>query len=299
MDDYLMKITHIIRGEEWLPSTPLHVLLYEAFGWSNEMPEFAHLPLILKPTGQGKLSKRDGDKLGFPVFPIEWKGEGGEVSRGYKEDGYLPEAVVNMLALLGWNPGNEQEVFTINELVQNFSLERVHKAGARFDPEKAKWFNHYYIQQKSNLSLAENFQKELLKKGIEKETKVLEKLVGMVKERINFPHELWEQTSFFFEAPTEYNAKAVKKRWKENTPELMKNLVKTINSINNFSAEQCETTVKSWIEKEELGMGAIMNAFRLSLVGDLKGPHLFDIVEIIGKEETINRINAAVENIKK
>ena len=299
VDDYLMKISHVIRGEEWLPSTPLHVLLYSAFGWNKEMPRFAHLPLILKPSGQGKLSKRDGDKLGFPVFPIEWKAENGEISAGYREDGYFPEAFINMLALLGWNPGTEQEIFSIDELIQAFSIEKVQKAGARFDPEKAKWFNHHYIQQKTNSELALEFKKELKNRNVECNNEKIEKIVGLVKERIIFIADLWEQSSFFFEAPTEFDTKAVKKRWKESSPELMKSVIEILKTVEPFNSINAEEAVKKYIEKNELGMGAVMNALRLCLVGKLKGPHLFDIIEIIGLEETQNRINYAINTIVK
>ena len=297
VDDYLMKITHVIRGEEWLPSTPLHVLLYEAFGWDNEMPLFAHLPLLLKPSGQGKLSKRDGDQLGFPVFPIEWKAENGEVSRGYREDGYLPEAFINMLALLGWNPGTDQELFTLDELIQTFSIEKVQKAGARFDPEKAKWFNHHYIQQKTNAELAMEFKKELKNRNIDCNDEKLGKIVGLIKERITFTSELWEQSSFFFQAPTQFDEKAVKKRWKENSPALMKEVINILQNTSPLNSQTVEEAVKQYIEEKELGMGAVMNALRLCLVGALKGPHLFDIIEVIGLEEAINRIEFAVKNI--
>ncbi len=299
VDDYLMKITHVIRGEEWLPSTPLHVLLYKAFGWVEAIPEFAHLPLLLKPSGQGKLSKRDGDKLGFPVFPMEWKDESGEISKGYREDGYLPEAFINMLALLGWNPGTEQELFTMEELIEAFSIEKVHKAGARFDPEKAKWFNHQYIQQKNSAELAAEFQKVLNKRNIKAPNEKIEKIVSLVKERITFVTELWNQSSFFFLAPATFDEQAIKKRWKENSPELMKTVITILQNTDPFNAQNTEEAVKKYIEENELGMGTVMNALRLCLVGELKGPHLFDIVEIIGKDEAIQRIMFAIGNIKK
>ncbi|WP_461533983.1 glutamate--tRNA ligase [Sinomicrobium sp.] len=293
VDDHLMEITHVIRGEEWLPSLALHHLLYRAFGW--DAPEFAHLPLILKPTGKGKLSKRDGDKLGFPVFPLQWTDpKTGEISRGYREDGYFSEAVINFLALLGWNPGTEQEVFSQNELIDAFLLERVNKSGARFDPEKIKWFNHHYLQLKDNAQIAEAFSELLAEKGITT-TLPLEKIVGLVKERATFISDLWEQASFFFKSPDSYDAKAFKKQWKENTASLLNQLVKEVlESADDFSATLTETAVKQWIADNELGFGQIMPPLRLALVGAMRGPHIFDITELIGKEETILRIQKAI-----
>ncbi|MDL2290403.1 glutamate--tRNA ligase [Paludibacteraceae bacterium OttesenSCG-928-F17] len=299
VDDYLMKISHVIRGEEWLPSAPLHVLLYRYLGWENEMPQFAHLPLLLKPDGNGKLSKRDGDRLGFPVFPLNWKDpKTGETSSGYREAGYFPEAVVNFLALLGWNSGTEQEIFSMQELIDKFSLDRVSKSGAKFDYEKGKWFNHKYLQMKPDEEIARLFEKDLAEKNITIEFDKLVKIVGLVKERANFVSELWEQTYFFFEAPTEYEEKTVKKRWKEDTAQQMSELITTLESINNFSSENTEHEVKSWIEAKEYNLGGIMNAFRLSVVGAGKGPHMFDIIEIIGKQETITRLKKAIEILK-
>ncbi len=299
VDDHLMGITHVIRGEEWLPSAPLHVLLYKYLGWADTMPQFAHLPLLLKPQGNGKLSKRDGDKLGFPVFPLEWNDpKSGEKSSGYRESGYFPEAVVNFLALLGWNPGTEQEMFSMQELVDAFSLERVSKSGAKFDYEKGKWFNHNYLQLKSNEELASLFAKELEVKGISVDEAKLATIVGLVKERVNFVSELWEQTSFFFEAPTEYDEKTVKKRWKEDTPALMQDLISVLDAIEDFSSHNMEEIVKTWIAEKELNMGAVMNAFRLSVVGAPQGPHMFDIAAIVGKQEIIDRIKKAILNIK-
>ncbi|MFI2741702.1 glutamate--tRNA ligase [Zhouia sp. PK063] len=293
VDDHLMEITHVIRGEEWLPSMALHVLLYRAFGW--QAPKFAHLPLILKPTGKGKLSKRDGDKLGFPVFPLAWKDpKTNDVSRGYKEDGYLPEAVVNFLAFLGWNPGTEQELFTLEELVQAFELERVHKAGARFDPEKTKWFNHHYLQEKSNTDLALEFQHILAEKNIVTDFNI-EEIVGLIKERATFVQDFWELSNYFFEAPQTYDAKAAKKQWKAQTPEIMTQLTQVLNDITDFSSANTEAVVKDWLQKEGLGFGQVMPPFRLALVGEMKGPHLFDITAILGKDETISRINKAVQ----
>lgn len=291
VDDHLMETTHVIRGEEWLPSLPLHALLYKAFGW--EAPEFAHLPLILKPVGNGKLSKRDGDKLGFPVFPLEWKDPtSGEVSSGYREKGYLPEAVVNFLALLGWNPGTDQELFTLDELVQIFDLERVHKAGAKFDPEKNKWFNHQYFHRQDNAVIAKEFSHLLLEKGINKPIEYITEVVRLVKERATFASELWDLSDYFFAAPTSYDEKAAK-NWKPETKEIMENLVDVISATHDFSSANTEAIIKAWMEENGIGMGKVMQPLRLSLVGALKGPHLFDIMEMIGREESINRIKKA------
>ncbi len=298
-DDYLMEISHVIRGEEWLPSLPLHVMLYRALGWENNMPQFAHLPLLLKPSGNGKLSKRDGDKLGFPVFPLEWKSPSGEISKGYREDGYLPEAFVNMLALLGWNPGTEQELFCMDELIQQFSLERVSKSGARFDPEKAKWFNHHYLMKKSNTEIAQQFLLILNEKGFSSKLPTIEKIIGLVKERVNFIHELWEQASFFFEEPKEYDNKTVKKFWKEDTPDIMKEISNILLKVEPFKADKIEPAIKNFINEKELGMGRVMNALRLCLVGESKGPGIADIIEIVGKDATIQRIELAVDIIEK
>ena len=297
-DDYLMKISHVIRGEEWLPSLPLHALLYKALGWENERPDFAHLPLILKPVGKGKLSKRDGDKMGFPVFPLEWTDpETGEKSSGYREDGYLPEAFVNMLALLGWNPGTEQEIFSLEELGQLFSLERVGKSGSKFDPDKTKWFNHQYLINTNDAELAKMLMPDLKAKGISSNEDTIATICGLVKERANFIHEIWDQASFFFVAPETYDEKTVKKRWKEQTPGQIKELIGVLENVNDFSSEQTEQAVKNWITENELGMGAIMNAFRLAIVGESKGPHMFDIISVLGKEETIKRLEKAINTI--
>ena len=294
VDDHLMEITHVIRGEEWLPSMALHVLLYRAFEW--QAPEFAHLPLILKPTGKGKLSKRDGDKLGFPVFPLEWKDPTtGDVSRGYKEDGYFNDAVINFLAFLGWNPGTEQEIFNLDELINAFELEKVHKAGARFDPDKTKWYNHQYLQQKEDKELAARYMPMLVAQGINVEVDYVEKVVSLIKERASFVSEFWELSSFFFTAPSTYDAKASKKQWKENTNEYINELVPVINEIGEFSSKNIEAVVKQWISDKELGFGQVMPPLRLALVGEMKGPHVFDIIELIGKEETVNRLQKAVE----
>ena len=295
VDDHLMETSHVIRGEEWLPSMPLHVMLYRAFGW--EAPEFAHLPLIMKPVGNGKLSKRDGDKLGFPVFPLEWKTDASSNTKtaGYKEVGFFPEAVINFLALLGWNDGTEQEIFSLEELVEKFDLSRIHKAGAKFDPEKNKWFNHQYLQKQSNESLAASFEKILAQKGISTALDVT-KIVSIIKERANFVSEFWEMSDYFFQAPNYYDEKATK-NWKEDTPELMSKLISVIESIEDFTSINIENIVKTWMTDNEIGMGKIMQPFRLSLVGALKGPHLFDIVEVIGKQETNSRIKKAIETL--
>lgn len=298
VDDYLMEISHVIRGEEWLPSAPLHVLLYNYLGWTEVMPQFAHLPLLLKPDGNGKLSKRDGDRLGFPVFPLNWKDpKTGETSSGYREAGYFPEAVVNFLSLLGWNSGTEQEIFSMKELIDLFSLDRVSKSGAKFDYEKGKWFNHKYLQSKSNKEIAGIFQSTVIEKGITIDLEKLEKIVSLVKERANFVHELWDQSGFFFLAPTEYDAKTVQKRWKAETPTQMKELIDVLKDIEDFSPENTEEIVKEWITVKEYNLGGIMNAFRLSVVGEPKGPHMFDIIAVIGKNETIKRLQKAIETI--
>lgn len=298
VDDYLMQISHVIRGEEWLPSAPLHVLLYRYLGWEDAMPRFAHLPLLLKPDGNGKLSKRDGDRLGFPVFPLSWKDpKTGEIALGYREAGYFPEALVNFLALLGWNAGTEQEIFSMQELIDTFSLDRVSKSGAKFDYEKAKWFNHQYLMMKSSDETADLFQQILVKKDIIEDSEKVSNIVSLVKERVNFVSELWEQSSFFFAAPTSYDEKTVQKRWKEDTPEQMEELISVLENIDNFSGENTENTVKAWIEEKSYNMGAIMNAFRLSIVGAPKGPHMFDIIAILGKDETIKRLKTAISQL--
>lgn len=299
VDDHLMEITHVIRGEEWLPSAPLHVLLYRAFGWTETMPQFAHLSLLLKPDGKGKLSKRDGDRLGFPVFPLEWKDPKSlEISSGYRESGYLPEAVINFLALLGWNPGNDQELMNMDELVQAFNIEKCSKSGAKFDFEKGKWFNHQYIQFSSSKKIAELFTTQLIDKGVSANFEFIEKVVSLVKERVNLLPELWEQSSFFFTAPTTFDEKTVKKRWKEETPAQLTELVDVLSKIDHFSSHNQETVVKQWIEDKAYHLGNIMNAFRLAIVGESKGPHMFDITETIGKDETIARLKYAISNIE-
>lgn len=298
VDDYLMQISHVIRGEEWLPSAPLHVLLYRYLGWTERMPQFAHLPLLLKPDGNGKLSKRDGDRLGFPVFPLNWKDpKTSETSSGYREAGYFPEAVVNFLSLLGWNAGTEQEMFSMDELIQLFSLDRVSKSGAKFDYEKGKWFNHKYLQAKSIEEIADAFQRLLIDKEIIEDTDKVARIVSLVRERANFVGDLWEQAAYFFVAPVTYDEKTVQKRWKEETPNQMKELIGLLEGIESFTPENTEHEVKSWIAEKNYNMGAIMNCFRLAVVGEPKGPHMFDIISIIGKKETIARINKAIESL--
>lgn len=300
VDDHLMEITHVIRGEEWLPSAPLHVLLYRAFGWADSMPVFAHLPLLLKPEGNGKLSKRDGDRLGFPVFPLEWKDpKTNEVSSGYREGGYLPEAVINFLALLGWNPGNDEEIMSLDDMVRLFALEKCSKSGAKFDFEKAKWFNHQYILRRSNSEVTRLFMPILKEKGIEVSEDYAEQVVGLMKDRVSFVKDLWEQTSFFFVAPVAYDEKTLKKRWKDDSPSQLAELAKVLEALSDFSSENQEKVVMAWIEAQGYHLGNIMNAFRLAIVGEGKGPHMFDITALIGKQETAARLAKAIETIKK
>ena len=293
VDDHLMEISHVIRGEEWLPSLPLHVLLYRSFGW--RAPLFAHLPLLLKPDGKGKLSKRDGDKMGFPVFPLYWPY--GETAKGYREEGYYPEAFVNMLALLGWNPGTEKEIFSMEELIDAFSIERVHKSGSRFDPEKAKWFNHYYLQCRDNNQIAMEFREILRAKGLHHDIVDLEILVGLVKERISFVKDIWQETDFFFIAPEYYDKDVIKNRWKPETASQLNELRSVLENIEEFTPSVSEQVVKTWIESKGYNTGAIMNAFRLVIVGTSRGPHMFDIISWIGKEETLNRIDRGISKI--
>lgn len=298
VDDYLMKITHVIRGEEWLPSLPLHVLLYRSFGWTEVMPEFAHLPLILKPVGNGKLSKRDGNKMGFPVFPMQWTDpETGEIWHGYKEDGYFPEAFLNMLALLGWNDGTDKEIFSMEELCQAFSLERVHKAGSRFDPEKAKWFNHKYLINKPDSELASQLKEILKRNGIFTDDTKIEKVCGLMKERADFVKDIYKDSLFFFVTPEEYNEKDVKKYWKEELLPLMQELYNLLSDIEDFSFANTERIVSEWITTKEIGFGKVMNPFRVAIVGAAKGPHMFDIIEIIGKAETLKRLEKALNTL--
>lgn len=296
VDDHLMEITHVIRGEEWLPSAPLHVLLYRAFGWEDTMPTFAHLPLLLKPEGKGKLSKRDGDRLGFPVFPLEWHDpKTGDVSSGYRESGYFPEAVVNFLALLGWNPGTEQELFTLDELVQAFDIHKCSKAGARFDYQKGIWFNHEYMLKKSNEEVANLFAPIVANNGVDETMERITQVVAMLKDRVNFVKELWPLCSFFFIAPTEYDEKTVKKRWKADSAKVMGELADVLEGIEDFSVEGQEPVVMKWVEEKGYKLGDVMNAFRLTLVGIGKGPGMFDISAFLGKEETLKRLRKAIE----
>ena len=295
VDDHLMEISHVIRGEEWLPSLPLHILLYRSFGW--DPPLFSHLPLLLKPDGKGKLSKRDGDKIGFPVFPLHWPF--GEIAKGYREEGYYPEAFVNMLALLGWNPGTEQELFSMGELIEAFSIDRVGKSGSQFDPEKAKWFNHQYLQKRSNTLLAIEFREFLRARGFHVDIIELEILVELVKERVSFVKDIWDQTDFFFKAPDTYDQEVIKKRWRDDSAKQLMELRSVLEEIDDFSATSTEHVVKAWIDKNGYNTGAIMNAFRLVIVGALRGPHMFDIISWIGKEETVKRIDNGLSVIEK
>ena len=298
VDDHLMEISHVIRGEEWLPSAPLHVLLYRAFGWEDTMPQFAHLPLLLKPDGKGKLSKRDGDRLGFPVFPLEWHDpKTGDVSSGYREQGYFPEAVVNFLALLGWNPGTEQAMFTMEELIEQFDIDRCSKAGAKFAYEKGIWFNHEYILKKSDDEIASLFAPIVAGNGVEESMDRIRQVVHMMKDRVSFVRELWPLCSFFFIPPTEYDEKTVRKRWKEDSPKVMIELVAVLEGISDFSVEGQESVVKAWVEQQGYKLGDVMNAWRLTLVGEGKGPGMFDISAFLGKEETLRRMRRAVQEL--
>lgn len=298
VDDHLMEITHVIRGEEWLPSMPLHILLYEALGWADNRPQFAHLPLILKPTGKGKLSKRDGDKMGFPVFPLLWTDpKTGEVFRGYREDGYFPDAFVNLLALLGWNAGTDQELFSMPELIESFSLERVVKSGARFDPEKAKWFNRNYMQQKSDAELASLFNVILEGKGIRPDDTKLVRIVGLIKERCEFVADLWEQGCYFFDAPVAYDEQTVSKKWKDDTSEKLAAIVAFFRTQDNWEAVALKEAFSAFMNEKGWGFGVVMAPIRLALVGSSQGVDLFDICELIGKDETISRIEKAIATL--
>ena len=305
VDDHLMEISHVIRGEEWLPSAPLHVLLYKAFGWEDTMPQFAHLPLLLKPDGNGKLSKRDGDRLGFPVFPLEFHNQkDGSVSSGYREEGYYPEAVINFLALLGWHATGDQEMYTMQELIEQFSLERVSKSGAKFDYEKGKWFNHQYLQLKSNEELAEQFMPYLEAKLasspnslIASSPETVAKVISLTKDRVNFVSELWEQVNFFFVAPEEYDEKSLKKRWKEDSPKHMTEMLALLEAHDDWSAEGLDNLIMPWIAEKEYGVGVVMNAFRICLVGAARGPHIWNITDVLGKEETLRRVRTALEKL--
>ena len=299
VDDHLMEVSHVIRGEEWLPSAPLHVLLYEAFGWTDTMPQFVHLPLLLKPVGNGKLSKRDGDKLGFPVFPLEWHDpKSGEISSGYRENGYLPEAVVNFLALLGWNPGDDSELMDMEELISKFSFDHCSKSGAKFDYKKGMWFNHEYLMQRPDDELAELFMPVLEEKGITGFTpEYVARAVGMVKGRANLIPDLWEQGDFFFLAPETYAEKDVRKRWSADTPRIMEELIGVIEGLKDMSSDAAEKEVLGWIESKGYHLGNVMNAFRLAVVGACRGPHMFDITELMPREEVVARIRRAIERI--
>lgn len=296
VDDHLMEISHVIRGEEWLPSAPLHVLLYRALGWEETMPRFAHLPLLLKPDGKGKLSKRDGDRLGFPVFPLEWTDpKTGETSSGYRESGYLPEAVVNFLALLGWNPGNDEELLSMDDLVRLFDLTKCSKAGAKFDYVKGQWFNHEYILNSDDEKLAPTFADILRDNGIEAPMESIVRVVGLMKGRVNFVKELWPLCSFFFVAPTTYDEKTVKKRWKDFSARQMSELAALLEALSDFSMAAQEEAVNAWLAENDYKMGDVMNAWRLTLVGEGKGPHMYEISSFLGQAETLKRMRRAIE----
>lgn len=301
VDDHLMEVTHVIRGEEWLPSAPLHVLLYEAFGWADTMPAFVHLPLLLKPDGKGKLSKRDGDRLGFPVFPLEWHDpKSGEISSGYRERGYLPEAVVNFLALLGWNPGDDTEIMSMDELIAKFSFDHCSRSGAKFDFEKGKWFNHKYLQEMGDDALAQLYKPVLAAHGVDPSAwsdGYIARVVGLVKSRISFVGDLWEQSRFFFVEPTEYEEKSVRKRWNADMPAIMGELIEVLKGADSFDAKALEPVVLGWIAEKGYHLGNVMNAFRLTVVGECKGPHMFDITELLGRDETIRRIRLGIERL--
>ena len=301
VDDHLMEVTHVIRGDEWLPSAPLHVLLYRAFGWEDSMPAFAHLPLLLKPEGNGKLSKRDGDRLGFPVFPLNWTDpRSGQVSSGYREAGYLPEAVINFLALLGWNPGDDRELMSLDELVELFDLTRCSRAGAKFDYKKGIWFNHEYILRKSDDEVAELFKPVLVEQGVDVAAfsdQYITRAVGLVKSRVNFVRELWQHAAFFFVAPQTYAEKDVRKRWTADTPRILGELITVIEGLDDLTSAAAEAVVMAWIDRMDYHKGNVMNAFRLCVVGECKGPHMFDILELMGQAEIIRRIRTAVKKI--
>ena len=298
VDDYTMKISHVIRGEEWLPSAPLHVLLYRYLGWEDKIPEFAHLPLILKPDGNGKLSKRDGDRLGFPVFPTQWTNpETGDVSSGYRESGYISDAFINMLSFLGWNPGTTQEIFSMEGLIEAFSLERVGKAGAKFDFDKTRWFNQQYLRAKTKEELSQDLQVILKENGVEAEDDFVATVCEQLKERATFIKDMWEEGKYYFSAPKSYDEKTIRKKWKEDTPKYMTELKYRIEKISDFNSENIEKEFKSYLEENELGMGKLLPAFRVSLTGLGMGPSLFDIASLLGKEETIKRMETALEKI--
>lgn len=302
VDDHLMEVSHVIRGEEWLPSAPLHFLLYEAFGWSDSRPEFVHLPLLLKPDGKGKLSKRDGDRLGFPVFPLDWRDpQSGDLTHGYREGGYLPEAVVNFLALLGWNPGDDTELMDMDELIKRFSIEHCSRSGAKFAYEKGRWFNHEYIQKLDPERLTDLFADVLKNHGVDTGSfsrDYIGRAAAMVKDRVSFIEELWANARFFFEAPTEYEAKSVKKRWTPDMPQHMKDLIGQLRALPTLESKKAEEIILGWIKENDLHMGNVMNAWRLAVVGECKGPHMFDILELMGTDENVARIEAAIERIE-
>jgi len=301
VDDHLMEVSHVIRGEEWLPSAPLHVLLYEALGWADTMPQFVHLPLLLKPDGKGKLSKRDGDRLGFPVFPLEWHDpKSGEISSGYREAGYLPQAVINFLALLGWNPGDDRELFSMDELIENFSIDHCSRKGAKFDYEKGKWFNHEYLLAMDDAALAQLFKPTLAQhvNASAFSDDYITRAVARVKSRINFVKDLWEQADFFFARPSSYNEKDVRKRWNADTPAIMRELAELLRATEPFTAEHTEQVVMDWIAEKEYHKGNVMNAFRLTVVGACRGPHMFDIIELLGRDETLARLETGIDAIK-
>lgn len=302
VDDHLMEVSHVIRGEEWLPSAPLHFLLYEAFGWSDSRPEFVHLPLLLKPDGKGKLSKRDGDRLGFPVFPLDWRDpQSGDLTHGYREGGYLPEAVVNFLALLGWNPGDDTELMDMDELIKRFSIEHCSRSGAKFAYEKGRWFNHEYIQKLDPERLTDLFADVLKNHGVDTGSfsrDYIGRAAAMVKDRVSFIEELWANARFFFEAPTEYEAKSVKKRWTPDMPRHMKDLIGQLRALPTLESKKAEEIILGWIKENGLHMGNVMNAWRLAVVGECKGPHMFDILELMGTDENVARIEAAIERIE-
>jgi len=300
VDDHLMQITHVIRGSEWTNSTPVHILLYRYLGWENELPIFAHLPLLLKPDGKGKLSKRDGDRLGFPVFPLEWVNpDTKEISSGYRESGYFPEAFLNFLVLLGWNPGIEQEIFTKKELIELFSIDRIGKSGSKFDQDKARWFNHHYLQLKPTSELVKLFKPVLESKNISVDDKLLESIINLVKERATFINDFWSLTHYFFFAPTEYDPQIIKKRWQENTPDILVNFCEFLKTIQDFSSTNLETTIKQYIQDHELNMGQLLNVIRLTLVGSSQGPSVFEIMSLLSVNEVINRIHTAINKINK
>lgn len=302
VDDHLMEVSHVIRGEEWLPSAPLHFLLYEAFDWSDSRPEFVHLPLLLKPDGKGKLSKRDGDRLGFPVFPLDWRDpQSGDLTHGYREGGYLPEAVVNFLALLGWNPGDDTELMDMDELIKRFSIEHCSRSGAKFAYEKGRWFNHEYIQKLDPERLTDLFADVLKNHGVDTGSfsrDYIGRAAAMVKDRVSFIEELWANARFFFEAPTEYEAKSVKKRWTPDMPQHMKDLIGQLRALPTLESKKAEEIILGWIKENGLHMGNVMNAWRLAVVGECKGPHMFDILELMGTDENVARIEAAIERIE-